>query len=193
MSEEPLTASAASDFEPVSVRFRHDGWTPERQVGLIEALAESGCVAEAARSVGMSIESAYALRRRIDAQSFRKAWSAALTFAMRRLADAVVSRAINGVAIPHFYKGEKVGEHRRYDDRLAMFLLRYRDPLIMVGSVDESDRRVEQFANRLGRIVNDLEDDAYDRLFDREGLPPRSTAKEGEEGDGGAACHPDVP
>lgn len=30
--------------------------------------------------------------------------------------------------MPVFYRGEQVGERRRYDERLAMFLLRYRDP-----------------------------------------------------------------
>ena len=46
--------------------------------------------------------------------------------AMNRLEQAVLSRAINGVARPVFYKGEQVGEWRHHDERLAMFLLRYR-------------------------------------------------------------------
>jgi hypothetical protein len=33
------------------------------------------------------------------------------------------------VARPVFYKGEQIGERRHYDERLAMFLLRYRDPV----------------------------------------------------------------
>lgn len=117
------------EFEPARLRARHDGWTPERQADFIQALAESACVADACRAVGMSERSAYSLRARPDAISFRNAWDAALDFSIRRLFDAVLSRAINGVAVPVFYQGEQVGERRRYDERLAMFLLRYRDPV----------------------------------------------------------------
>lgn len=68
-------------------------------------------------------------RARIDAISFRNAWDTALDYAVRRLFDAVFSRAINGVPVPKFYRGEQIGERRHYDERLAMFILRYRDPL----------------------------------------------------------------
>jgi len=123
------TAPFAPDFDPVPVRPRHDGWTPARQVAFIRALAECGCVREACRRVGMSAESAYELARRPDAQSFRAAWEVALDNAVRRLGDNAFSRALNGVEIPHFYKGELIGTHRRYDERLTMFILRYRDPI----------------------------------------------------------------
>lgn len=116
-------------FEAVHLRFRHDGWTPERQENFIRAPAESGCVEEAARRVGMAASGAYTLRARPEAQSFRLAWEAALDMAMPRMSDAAISRAIHGVPVPHYYKGELVGEHRRYDERLVMWLLRYRDPV----------------------------------------------------------------
>ena len=38
------------------------------------------------------------------------------------------ARALNGVTTPIFYKGRQVGEHRRYNDRLAMFILSRRLP-----------------------------------------------------------------
>lgn len=117
-----------TDFDPVPVASRHDGWTPEKQIAFIEALAECGCVLEACRRVGMSPTSAYALRRRVDAQSFRIAWDAALDFAVRRLSDAAFSRALNGVTRPVFYQGEQIGERVYHDERLTMFILRYRDP-----------------------------------------------------------------
>ena len=141
MSESPTIPPAESpladepglhddpEFEPVPLRPRLDGWTPERQVAFIEALAESACVADACRAVGMSERSAYALRARPDAISFRNAWETALDYGVRRLSDAVVSRAIHGVAVPVFYRGEQIGEKRLFDERLAMFVLRYRDPL----------------------------------------------------------------
>lgn len=127
--EAEIDALCPPEFEPARPRPRFDGWTPNRQTEFIQALAESGCVEEACRAVGMSAQSAYALRARADAVSFRNAWDTALDYAIRRLSDAALSRAINGVPIGVFFQGEQIGEKRYYDERLAMFLLRYRDPL----------------------------------------------------------------
>ena len=121
-------AIPAPEFTTAPVRPRHDGWTPARQVAFIQALADTACVDEAARRVGMSRESCYTLRRRPGAASFRQAWDVALDHAITRLADAALGRALHGTATPVFYKGEQIGERRRYDERLTMFLLRYRDP-----------------------------------------------------------------
>jgi len=117
------------DFEPIIVRARHDGWTADKQVHFIQALAESGCVTEACARVGMSAKSAYGLRARADGQSFRYAWEAALDHAIHRLSDAAFSRALNGVARPVFFQGEQVGEKLYFDEHLTRFLLRYRDPV----------------------------------------------------------------
>ena len=122
------SAPSAPDFEPVKLRYRHDGLTPARQVALVQTMAECGCIREACARVGVSAEAVYRLRRRPDAQSFRTAMDVALDGAADKVEDAVFSRAINGVEIPHYYKGELVGTHRRYDERLAMLILRYRKP-----------------------------------------------------------------
>lgn len=39
----------------------------------------------------------------------------------------------------HYYKGEVVGEHRRYNENLTMFILRYRDPVTYARSWDRRD------------------------------------------------------
>src|SRR3569833_573026 len=44
-------------------RIRNDGWTVARQDAFLKALAACGCVTDAARSVGMSRQSALDLRR----------------------------------------------------------------------------------------------------------------------------------
>lgn len=114
-------------FDPVPVRPRFDGWTPQKQRDFIEALAATACVTEAARAVGMSPKSAYLLREREDAASFQAAWVAAQHYSVATLEAAVFSRAIHGVPVPHYYKGELVGEHRKYNDGMAMFLMRHND------------------------------------------------------------------
>jgi hypothetical protein len=109
-------------------RPRHDGWTVERQEAFLKALAGCGCVTHAARAVGMSRQSAHDLYNRPSAAAFRRAFDAALDCSASLVEDGVWSRAINGVVRPIFYKGEQVGEYRHYDERLAMFLLRFRRP-----------------------------------------------------------------
>jgi hypothetical protein len=116
------------NFVPVPLRERSDGWTPARQVAFIEALAQTACVDQAARSVGLSARSAYKLRQHAFAAPFRRAWDQAIEYAVQRLADAALSRAIHGVARPVFYRGEQVGERRYYDERLTQFILARRDP-----------------------------------------------------------------
>ena len=156
------TPAPAPDFTPVPLRPRHDGWTPHRQADFIQALAESGCVAEACDRVAMSEASAYRLRARPGAISFRNAWDAALDYAVRRLSDAAFARALNGVAVPVFFQGEQIGERRYYDERLTMFLLRYRDPL---GYGKWRDRMTQEGhpeapAVRLAMAVKETFDDA---------------------------------
>lgn len=156
-------APAAPNFTPVPVRYRHDGWTPERQVAFIRALAECGCVRDACRRVGLSPETAYALARRPDAQSFRVAWELAMDQAVRRIADEAFSRAIHGVAVPHYYEGELIGEHRRYDERLTMFILARRDPARWGAKREEEDAggvHPEQPALAFGDALNWVEADA---------------------------------
>ena len=113
-------------FEPVPVRPRHDGWTVERQFAFIEKLADCGSVTAAARHVGMSRESARKLRRRPCGHAFRDAWDAALDCGYAEVEEAAMERSKKGVARPIFYKGEQVGEWRHHDERLTMFLLRFR-------------------------------------------------------------------
>lgn len=65
-------------FHAVPGRARADGWTPLRQAEFIGELAETRSVAEAARRVGMTRETAYRLRQRKWAASFCAAWDAAI-------------------------------------------------------------------------------------------------------------------
>lgn len=171
-------ASASSltpaPFAPASLRARHDGWTPGRQVDFIEALAETACVTQAAAAVGLSAIAAYNLRRRPEAQAFRLAWDAALDFGVRRLADAALSRAVHGVPRPIYYRGERIGEWRHYDERLTMFILRLRDP-VRFGDWRNAREAVQHFdgpALTLSRMANLAADAAYDGEENGTPAPP---------------------
>jgi hypothetical protein len=58
-------------------RCRRDGWTPQRQLDFLDVLRRTRSVAEAARAVGMSRESAHRLRRREPGGLFALSWDRA--------------------------------------------------------------------------------------------------------------------
>ena len=74
----------------------------------------------------MSRESLRKLRRHTRGQTFRDACDAALDCSYGEVEEAALERAKKGVARPIFYQGEQVGEWRYFDERLTMFLLRFR-------------------------------------------------------------------
>jgi hypothetical protein len=152
-------------FDPVPRKPRHDGWTPERQKAFIEALADTGCVSRAARMVNMSPESAYLLRRQPGAESFRRAWDAALDFGVARLKDIAFERAIEGQLVPVFVAGKLMGFRRKKNDRLLMFCLRHYGQ-------DKDGRRitVNYFSSRASAGIPPR---------NGEGDPPQQNAKAG--------------
>lgn len=185
----PPADALAPAFTPVPVRPRHDGWTHARQLLFLRALADSGCVTHAAAHVGRSATSAYALRRRRGAESFRQAWDIALDFAVQRLSDATLSRAIHGVPQPIFYQGQQIGERRVFNDRLAMFLLRQRQPERFGAWRDDMVVREMHPDGPAIRLEEALRRVAEDGIDARAGRPPRQRRPltqerwEGEEDD----------
>lgn len=125
----PVRAASAApipEFPPVPrVYNRHDGWTPERQRAFIGWLAVTGCVDRAARMVNIAQTNCYELRRAPGAEGFRRAWDAALDFAVPRLKDIAFQRAIEGELVPVFSGGKLMGFRRKYNDKLLMFCLRH--------------------------------------------------------------------
>ena len=59
-------------------RTRRDGWTVERQLGFLVALARTRSITRAAAAVGMTRESAYRLRARPNGALFAAAWDRVL-------------------------------------------------------------------------------------------------------------------
>ena len=84
-----------------SSKIRSDGWTAERQLRFLDALAISGSIAKAAAFAGMSRESAYRLRARREGALFGLLWDRILGAApppreghIERLSDGRIMRLL---------------------------------------------------------------------------------------------------
>ena len=111
-------------------RLRHDGWTPAKQELFLIYLGQIGIISAAAKAVGMSAKSAYALYNRSVAEqsaapsevepvpSFAEAWQNALDLGRDNARDLAISRAVNGEVRPVFFRGQQIGTRIVYDNRL---------------------------------------------------------------------------
>lgn len=111
-------------FDPVPMkRRRAGGWTAERQQTFIAALQRTGSVTLAARSVGLSRQSALALRQHAGGGGFAEAWDVAVDMARGDASDILRDIAVHGHLVPLFYRGRQTGEVRRFDTPLLLRLL----------------------------------------------------------------------
>lgn len=135
-------------FTPVPTRPGHTaGWTSDRQIAFIAALARTGVVRAAAASVGMSARSAYQLRARarhrargivdvaadpavLDAvfgpgatYSFAAAWDRALSHALGLLLEAAIPVALEPDRVPIVRRGRVVAWHDKPNERLMLAAL----------------------------------------------------------------------
>lgn len=133
---------------------RHDGWTPARMIHFLEVLAATGCVADACKSVGMSVSAAYALRDRREGRAWAIAWQALLQERARhRLSDENLGRALNGCVEQIVKDGVVVAERRRHDNRLSMAVL---------SRLDRQAERSDSDETKLLRAVSEDIEDFYD-------------------------------
>lgn len=102
---------------------RNDGWTPDRQAQFLEALADCGMVAEAAKRVGMSRQSAYQLRRQPAAADFAAGWDAALVDGWRRVEETAMERALGGETEVIDRDGVTITRHRPCSSQLMIVML----------------------------------------------------------------------
>ena len=151
-------------FVPVPVRPRRDGWTPARQLAFILRLALLGCVAAAAAAVGMSRESAYRLRDHPGAASFAAAWDKAQGWGRGRAADLGTERAVYGEKRVVWYRGRKVGEYVRHDNRLLIAAIN-RFPAAPTHDPDPGET--------LRRLLDEIDPDGAERPRDLNDFPPR--------------------
>ncbi len=137
MTDQPHPASftpagddtADAQLPATTVCDRHDGWTPAKQAAFLRELAATHNVSAAAKAVGMSRQSAYRLRARLRGLPFDKAWEAAFVTRFDVLAEAALDRALHGVEVPHYHRGELIGTSRKFDERLTVALLAMRAQL----------------------------------------------------------------
>lgn len=128
-------------FYPVPVRARRDGWSEAHQCHFLAQLYLTGSVGAAAKSVGMSRNSAYRLRAREGAEDFAFAWDAVLTPpGTGRLSRAkpnwqkvtipeLERRMRTGQVQPVIYRGEMVHIRRKADNSALLRLVRRLEPI----------------------------------------------------------------
>ena len=128
-----VPAPTPPEFDIAPTRKRHAGWTAERQRKFIEHLALTGNVGEACALVGVASSSAYRLKNKVGAESFSRAWDAAVRLASTRLTSILLDRALNGRVERHYKDGELVMERRIPSDYLLSWVVARLNPL-MFGS-----------------------------------------------------------
>ncbi|MGB3723547.1 MAG: hypothetical protein WA979_12115 [Pacificimonas sp.] len=119
----PEPGLAPSALEPTGDDIDTPYWTHAKMAQFLRHLSAGHCVSSAARAVRMSRQSAYRLRARLRGQPFDLAWEAAFRHGYDQLAHAALIRALYGVEEDVWFRGEKVGTRRRYDERLTVALL----------------------------------------------------------------------
>ncbi len=130
------------DFTPVPrLRKRRNGWTPEAQRAFIDALAQCGCVARAARAIGKTPRSAYRLLESEGAESFAEAWDQAIARGVEALRWDALDRALHGAWVPVVRRGKIVSFEHRRSDRLAIALLSGRNASVADKRERASSRR----------------------------------------------------
>lgn len=157
-------------------RYRHDGWTPDRQALFLSVLGETGCVADACRAIGLTTTSAYRVRRRIP--EFAEQWALALRRAMVSLEAVAWQRAVDGVRETVFHNGKEVGHRIRYSDSLLRLLIQRGDMLAnspeqkardAQAAMEEYDKAQEELIAKIDRLREDWHKDE-DLDEDRDGL-----------------------
>ena len=108
---------------------RRNSITPDKQRAFIAALAATGIVTQAARSIGKSMEALYKLRALPGAEGFAAAWDAAVDRGVARLEDTALARAIEGTPVWKVMPdGGVMSYGTKHNEALVMFFLRNRRP-----------------------------------------------------------------
>ncbi len=111
----------------------------QRQQVFLDAYQVTGQVRSAAARAGCSRELHYGALR--TSETYREAFDLVEQRRAAELEEALWQRAVYGVKIPKFYRGELIGYEIRYSDTLLMQLLEARDPEKFGGIRQELQRQ----------------------------------------------------
>jgi hypothetical protein len=136
-TQSPLTHDADARL-PAAAYLRYearaDGWSAGRQAACLAHLADNGIAADAVRSVGMSAQGSYALRRQARGYAFNVGWEAALIIARRIVADDLMAAAIQGEQA-RWVREDGVTTYTRQNSKLALTLLDRVNPAVALPEV----------------------------------------------------------
>jgi hypothetical protein len=98
------------------------------QRAFIAALAASGSVRHAARTVGFTATSLYPLRHHAEGGSFARAWDRAVSYGARQVLDTLMDHAINGAPETLLLPDGSTLERRRYNSRTMQWIVAHHFP-----------------------------------------------------------------
>lgn len=150
--------------DAIGRRLPDNRWTPRNQRRFLELVADGNPVEFAANFLGLSAQSAYALRRTARGQAFALGWRAASLIARDTVADRLLDRALTGQTETVTRADGSEITRFRCDNRLATTLLR------------RLDRQVEEATDAdtaAARMVAG-EFDAYLDIVGKDGGPARA-------------------
>ncbi len=142
---------------------RADGWSAGRQAAFLCHLADNGVVADAARSVGMSLQGGYALRRQARGYAFSLGWEAALLIARRIVVNNLMTAAVKGEQ-SRWVREEGVTTYTRQNSTLSLALLNRISPSATVPEVQAVAMRFDWFL----QLIDDgaRAEDLWEMFFD---------------------------
>lgn len=166
----PTDSPSLPGFDPVPLRYRVDGWTPEKQRAYVEHLAETLSPAAAAALVGMSAESVRRLRRRPGSEGLNAACDAALRKGLaERGRAALIDEAVNGRLVRRFYHGELISEERIRSPRLLLALIEKAEALFAGPGAAESEAIAADWNASMERLEGGGLDGGHRLWRDRDG------------------------
>jgi hypothetical protein len=170
MTEDQTPSSLRDDTDiirPAATYLRYesraDGWSAGRQAAFLAHLADEGVVADAARSVGMSLQGGYALRRTARGYAFNLGWEAALIIARRIVADNVMTAAIRGEQ-SRWVREDGVTTYTRQNSKLSLTLLDRVNPATSLPEVMAVATRFDWFLQLIDEGAN--AEALWDYFFD---------------------------
>jgi hypothetical protein len=145
------------------------------RVRFLDCLATHGEVRAAAARSGVSHETAYRARRRYP--DFAQLWDAALVHARTRAESELGTRALDGVEVPVFQRGEQVGSWRKHDARYLFAHLARLDRHVEANP--DAVKRAERFDEMLAAMAgHELPEHFAEACPEEniEGVPPARAA-----------------